>query len=683
MTLSVVGVPTGTPVTVNLTAETPTAVSESVVGGPGFALTLPAGRYGVTAEAAVGNGSVVYRSPTAVNATVAFGAASARITVNVLPEVKAKGSLTLPKKIVATNVTISFASSALTVSANGTAFLTGFRITTGNYTAHVNGTNLTAGLRYANVTYVNVAENGAISPTLVLNRAAVTLSGSLLAANGTALRLTTPVTLVSGSGSTIVAPATSGSFSAILPPNGTYSVEVNTTVTTSGLNGSVQETWATAPGSSCVVGASDSACSVNLVGTLLPAWFNGSLVRTVGGSTVPGTLRLVGPYPSTAVTILNATNGTFAALLATGTYHVYASASSGSAYATFGRTVVQSVARNITITLFPTWNAAISVVASGAPSQTVGAASVTVKDVFGDMTLFPDVALGTTLDVALPVGTYSVLATAPGTLHGFAGNATANATVVIRSGNVGSTLALAVPVETTATAVLTGSTSATVAAGGVATFAFSVRDTGNVPITVHPVGSPAFWNFTFTVGNVTLTPGGAAVSGEVRIGVPAGTVTNHPPVAISFQTTNGTTVGQVAPAPTVHVLPFYGVGIGPMSTDPVQVGASAAVVPFYLANRGNTPEQIALTVVNERALNALGWTTELTQNGTLTSSPVTLAGGANETFAINLTTTQTVFVPPGSVTISAAVTNISGSTASATIRVPTVTIHPGAARRST
>ncbi len=675
VTLSVVGVPTGTPVTVNLTGETPTAVTRSVVGGPSFTLTLPAGRYAVTAAGA--NGSVVYRSPAAVNATVAFGAASAHFTISVLPEVKAKGSLTLPKKIVPANVTVSFASPALTVSANGTAFLTGFRIAAGNYTAHVNGTNATAGLRYANVTYVNVAEDGAIAPTLVLNHAAVTLSGTLVAPNGTTLKLTTPVTLVGGSGTTIVTPASAGSFSAVLPPNGTYSVEVNTTVATSGPNGSIEETWATAPDTSCAVSASDSACSVALVGTVLPAWFNGSLVRSAGGGTVPGTLRLVGPYPSTSVTTLNATNGTFAALLPTGTYRVYAVASSGSAYAAFGRALVQPNARSITITLFPTWNAAISVVASSAPSQTVNAAAVTVKDAYGDMTLFPDVAMGTTLDLALPIGTYSVLATAPGTLHGFAGNATANATVVIRSGNVGATLALAVPVETTATAVLSGSTSATVSAGGAATFAFSVRDTGNVPITVHPVGSPAFWNFTFTIGNVTLEPGGAAVSGEARIGVPAGTVTNHAPVAISFQTTNGTTVGQVTPAPTVHVLPFYGVGIGPTPTDPVQVGASAAVVPFYLVNRGNTPEQIAIAVVNERALNSLGWTTALTQNGTLTSSPVTLEGGANETFAINLTTSQTVFVPPGSVTVSATVTNITGSTASATIRVPVAALHPG------
>src|SRR5208282_1533888 len=111
---------------------------------------------------------------------------------------------------------------------------------------------------------------------------------------------------------------------------------------------------------------------------------------------------------------------------------------------------------------------------------------------FGDLIRYPSVALGTVLNVALPLGTFFASATAAGTLHGIASNATANATIHIVSGNVGATLALAVPVQATVVGAVVGPTSATVSAGGSATFSFSVRSSGNVPVTVHPVGSPAF-----------------------------------------------------------------------------------------------------------------------------------------------------------------------------------------------
>jgi hypothetical protein len=37
-------------------------------------------------------------------------------------------------------------------------------------------------------------------------------------------------------------------------------------------------------------------------------------------------------------------------------------------------------------------------------------------------------------------------------------------------------------------------------------------------VTVHPVGTPSYWTFNFSVGNVTLLPGstGNVVSGEAR-----------------------------------------------------------------------------------------------------------------------------------------------------------------------
>ncbi|HLN51996.1 MAG TPA: carboxypeptidase regulatory-like domain-containing protein [Thermoplasmata archaeon] len=675
VTLTVEGLPAGTVVTVNLSGESPTAVNRSYTGGPTFSFSLPPGTYGVGARAVIGNGTLVYLPSSTLSTTIPFGAVSTHLTLLLLPEVLAKGSLHLPTSVAGANVTVSLASPALNVTVNGTAFASGFRIAPGNYTATINGTSTSAS--YGNVTFVNVAADGAITPTLVLNRAAVTLSGSLVEANGTSFTRSTTVTLVNAGGATIVKTARSGSFSAVLPPNSVYSVYASATTAVAGPNGSVDESWTTSPGAQCSVGPGDSTCTVTLVGTVLPAWFNGSLVRPGVAGTMPGTLRLVGPYPSLDVQVVNATNGSFSEQLVPGSYSVYAVADRGATFATFGRALVLPSSGNFTIALLPTWNAAISVVASGAASQTVGPATVTVNYAFGDFIRYPSVALGTVLNVALPLGTYFANATAAGTLHGFASNATANATIHIVSGNVGATLALGVPVQATVVGAVVGPTSATVSAGGSATFSFSVRSSGNVPVTVHPVGSPSFWSFNFSIGNVTLSPGGAAISGEVRVTVPAGTVVAHAPVAISFELSNGTSAGTVSPAPTVVVLPYYGVGIGVAPTLPVEVGSDRILLPFYVANLGNTPETVSLSVVNSYSLAAKGWAAKFTElSGPLNSSVVTEAAGSNTSYLVNLTTTETIFLPPGSVTVSATVTNVTGTySSSVTLTVPPVALR--------
>ena len=674
VTLTVEGLPAGTIVTVNLTGESPTAVNRSYTGGPTFSFTLPPGTYGVGARAVIGNGTLVYLPPSKLSTTIPFGAVSTHLTLFLLPEVLAKGSLHLPTSVAAANVTVSLASPVLNVTVNGTAYTSGFRIAPGNYTATINGTS-TSG-RYGNLTFVNVPPDGGITPTLVLNQAAVTLSGSLVETNGTSFTHSTTVTLVNSDGATIVTTARGGTFSAVLPPNSAYSVFASATTAVAGLNGSVQESWTTSPGARCSVGAADSTCRVTLVGTVLPAWFNGTLVRPGVPGTMPGTLRLVGPYPSLNVQVVNATNGSFSEQLAPGSYAVYAVGDRGATFATFGRALVLPSSGNFTIELLPTWNAAISVVSSGATSQTVGPATVTVNYAFGDFVRYPSVALGTVLNVALPYGTYSVNATAAGTLHGIPSNATASATIQILSGNVGVTLALGVPAEGTVVGTLVGPASATVSAGGSATFSFSVRSSGNVPVTVHPVGSPAFWSFNFSIGNVTLTPGGAAISGEVRVTVPAGTVVAHAPLAISFELSNGTSAGTVSPAPTVRVLAYYGVAIGVAPTLPVEVGSNRILLPFYVANLGNSPESVALSVVNSYSLGVKGWAAKFTElSGPLNSSVVSAAAGSNTSYLVNLTTTATIFLPPGFVTLSATVTNVTGTySSSVTLKVPPVAV---------
>jgi dolichyl-phosphooligosaccharide-protein glycotransferase len=679
VSLSVLGVPTGTPVTVNFTAASATAVSRSLTGGPAFSFGLAPGNYSVVGGTSAPNGTVLYRTPSAVNVTIPAGAASARITLRTVPEEIAKGTLSLPKKIVPANVTVSLASPELNVSVNGTRFTEGFRIAVGNYTVRFNGTNATAGLRYANLTYVDVGPDGSILPTLVLNRPAVTLSGSFVVASGAALNVTPPVTLTNtATGATVTVIGSDGAFSVVLPPNGTYSVRANTTVLATAANGTVDETWSSVPGATCSVGSVASTCSIELVGTIAPAWFNGTVVRPGVAGAVPASLHLTGPYPSTDVTVLNATNGTFSALLAPGTYRVYGVATGGAELAGFGRALVLPSSGSFTLDLLPSWSAEIVVDSSGAPSQTVGAANVTVRDGFGDWVVFPSVNLGTTLRVVLPVGTYTVNASAPGTLHGFAGTAVASATVDLLSGNAGVSLPLAVPVSQTVVATLVAPTGATVATGASATFSYSLRDVGNAPVTVHGSGSPAFWNFTFSVPSVTLEPGGPSATGEVRVVVPAGTLTDHVPVAVTFENGNGTKVGTLSPAPTVNVLPYYGVAVARVPTDPVEVGTSRVLVTVYLANRGNTQESIRMSVTNLKTLGDLGWSVAITTSaGSTVSFPQNLAGGGNNTYLVNLTTSATVYAPPGSVAISATVVNGSGAVSSTTIAIPTGAVQPG------
>ncbi len=679
VSLRVLGVPTGTPVTVNFTAASATAVSRSLTGGPAFSFGLAPGQYAVVAGTSAPNGTVLYRTPSVVNVTIPFGGAAVPITLHALPEIHAKGTLSLPKKIEPANVTVSLASPELNVTVNGTTYTDGFRIAAGNYTVRFNGTNATADLHYANLTYVEVEPDGGILPTLVLNRPAVSLLGSFEAANGSKIEVTPTVTLRNtATGATVVATGSSGTFSVVLPPNGTYSVAANTTQLTTAANGSVEETWSSVPGATCSVGATDSTCSVELVGTIDPAWFNGTVVRPGLAGTIPSSLRLTGPYPSDNVTLLNATNGTFSVRLAPGTYRAYAVASDGAEFSGFGQFLVLPSSGAFTIDLLPSWTVAITVGSSGAPTQTVGVPNVFVRNGLGDWVVYPSVNVGATVNVVLPIGTYTVNASAPGTLHGFGGTAVASAGVSLVSGNTAVSLALAVPLSQTVVATLVGPTSATVATGGSATFSYSVRDTGNVPVTVYAGGSPAFWNFSFSVPSVTLEPGGPSASGDFRVVVPAGTLTDHVPVAVSFTTANGSTVGKLTPAPTVNVLPYYGVAVGRVPTDPVEVGTARVLVTIYLANRGNTAESVRLTIGNLRTLNDLGWSVAITNaSGSTVSFPVDLSGAGNNTYVVNLTASAAVYVPPGSVAISATVANESGTVASTTIAIPTGSVQPG------
>ena len=198
-------------------------------------------------------------------------------------------------------------------------------------------------------------------------------------------------------------------------------------------------------------------------------------------------------------------------------------------------------------------------------------------------------------------------------------------------------------------------------------------------MTVHPVGSPAYWGFTFSIGNVTLLPGasGGTVTGTVVIDVPALTPSVHPGVVISFELVNGTSIGSFSP--TINVVAYYGLAAGATSSSPPQVGIDHAIVPFYLSNTGNVLESVRLSVVNAQQLAAQGWSVSFRSiSGALSSNVVSVDAYTNTTYSVNLTSTSSIFLPIGEVTVQGSVLNQSGAVqAIAELPVPIATFTTG------
>ena len=676
VTLRVLGLPSGTSVTVNLTAETATAVNRTLFGGPTFSFSAAPGRYTLVVSGAVGSGGVVYLPPSFVSATIPVGASSSNITLTVLPQVNAVGLLGLPSGVEAQNVTIALSSAAQNVTVNGLAFEDGFRITPGAYSAYAS-VNL-RGTNYSSLSRVTVSAAGSIAPTITLSVAGPTLVGTVRNATGILVPLNTTAFLVAPSGAAASVPVSSGSFSISLNPSTTYSVFVNGTSRVSGPNGSYEQSWTTRTGAACSLGSSSTTCSVPLVGTPVSVWLNGTLTASGVPGPVPGTVRLVGPYPSTNVTMLSTTSGAFTVRLLPGAYSLYAAG--GGATPTLGNLstvlALPSQPGYVTVSLSPSWVDTISVAPPPSGVAGLGPITVTITNVLGTRAVYSGLVPNSPFAVSLPAGTYVVQATASGSLGGIPTNASGRTTVTILNGNVGTVVSLAYALSTQVSGTLVGPSSATVTAGHNVSFAFSVRNTGNVPVTVTPVGSPSYWTFSFTFTNVTLQPGatGSTASGEVRIWVPWGTPVVHPGVTIQFETANGTVVGSVSPAPVVSVVGYYGVAAGASSTSPT-VSPTSVLVPFYVQNTGNQGETVVATVADLARIQGLGWTASFSSSTLPNEISQYLAAGANVTWDVNLTASSAVFVPPGSVTVALSVVNATGSISSVVVlKVPVVSV---------
>jgi dolichyl-diphosphooligosaccharide--protein glycosyltransferase len=675
VSLQVVGLPAKTSVTVNVTGETVGAVDLTLTGGPSFTFALPPGTYGVGARAEIGHGTTVYLPASLLNTTIPLGATYSNLTLVVVPEINASGKLTVPAGLTVADATVSLASPILNLTVGGTAYTKLFRATPGVYTATVTATEDRT--TYASVTRVTLNANGTVEPPLVLAQQGLSATVDLLAPSGSLLSVNTTVTLVTPGGLTIVESSIAGSVSATVPL-GTYGVEANFTTLTSGRNGTYFTDWTTSPSATCTFTTTTSLCSVTMVGTPVVVDVRGALVPAGGRSPVAGTVQLVGPYPSTNVTVVPAVDGTFSVALSPGAYDLYAVSTATPYLAALGKLLaLPTTVQTVTIPLGATWTDALHLTVEGSSGVTVGPANVSVRDVFGDVTRFTDLSVGTVLDLALPPGTYGMSADASGSRNGVPGTASGSVTVSMAAGNAVTELDLSVPLAATVSATLAGPGSVSVAAGRPVTFDFQVHASGNVPVTFYPVGSPSGWDFAFSFGNVTLTPG-ANLSGEVRVTVPAGTAVDHAPVNIVFDLANGTEAGAVSPAPVVNVLAYYGLSAGTSSGSPPEVGSDQAILPFYVVDSGNTAETVQLSVVDAARLASYGWTTSFTSTSAQPHPGLfSLSAGQNLSVSLNLSAaTASVQLPPGSVTVQVSVTSPKGSiTSSVVLAVP----RPGVA----
>ena len=677
--LVLVGLPAGTTATVNFTAESSTAVGRTITGVSPFSLTLSPGVYGVGALAKITGSTSVYLPPSILSTTIPLGATYSNLTLLLIPKITSKGTLVLPSGVSPATVNVTLSSSTLgNLTVNGTTYTQGFYAAPGEYSVSASYTS--SGTNYTNLTRVTAYANGTISPSIRIDTAGIALEGTFQSGTAT-IPLTTSVAVVASTGARTTAPATNGRFSVTVPPGGDYAIFANGTLLASGPNGSFYRAYHVAPGARCT--ANGTACTVPVVGVDVPWWLNATVASSGLTSPLAGTATLVGPYPYANVTVVPYSGGSFSVRVAPGAYSVYVNGTgAANGLATFGSALALPSVRTATaLTLVPTWVATVSASGPGGSWSGVSAVTLALRNAAGQRIVFPDLAPGASVSFPVPAGTYVASASAVGSVYGTTVNLTGSVPAAVVRGNVAFTVPLSYPISYSVAGTLVGPASATLRAGSNATFAFTVRATGTSPVTITPVGTPSFWTFTFNFASATLVPGptGTILAGEVTVHVPAGTAVAHPGVTIEFEAPNGTVVGSVAPTPTIHVVPTYGVVVGAPSTTASEIGVDHLLQPFYVVNTGNTLETVAFSVVNEAQLATAGWKAVIVAGTTAAAASVSLAAGQNETLHVQLNATSAIFLPPGAVVVNAEVLNVTGSvSASAKIPIPLATVHPSA-----
>jgi len=673
--VSLSGLPTGVTFHLNATAFGTPAQSRTATGGSSFAVSLAPGRYNLTGWAPPSSGIGVYLPPQSINLTLPLGAGVVPLSVQLYHQVKTKGQLTLPSGLSASAVRIKIYAPPFNFTVSGTTFEQGFLVAPGTYSAY--GSAAVGGKNYSSLTQLTVNATGVVTPALTLGDG-VTLSAILRGASGGFVNVTTPVYWTGPDRSTVYSMAVNGTVSLVLPGLAAYTPSLNVTVATSVAGILRYTTYTVVPGTSCSLSSSASQCSIPLTVTYRLADLAGQFYWNGAPVTLSGTVRLMGPYPSSNVTTISTSSGTFTVEVLPGVYTLYATAGSGSGVvASLSQVTVPFSSTNVTVDLGGAWTDTLTIAApaglSAAPS-----ANVTWTDAAGVAWTTAAVSLGSAQSWVLPPGTWTV--TANGTVSAFGRSvfALATATVSLLSGNQATNLLLS-PQYIPAVTLATGAPdSATVPDGGSATFSFTVRNTGDEPVTVRFYGDPAGWNFTFSPATMTLGVGAGNSSGggTVRIQVPYGTATNHAPVVLGavLVSTPSKVVGTASPAPTVSIVPVPGISV---TADPSQgpsVTTMGATLHFLVTNTGNTPYSAYVNVLNSAQLEQYGWSIQLITGGLIAGPSIAVSPGQSVSFSVDLST-KTYAQPPGAVVVQALDLASSGSVvASADLPVPTVSV---------
>jgi asparagine N-glycosylation enzyme membrane subunit Stt3 len=678
LSVTVNGLPSGTTATVNFTALGSPGQSTVKVGGSNLAFSIVPGSYRVTAWARPTNGSGLLLPATTLNLSIPLGSPSANFAFTLIQQVRAAGDLVLPTDVLNTSVTVRLTSPRMDATVNGATFEKGFYLAPGTYSVYATAPNSGNGT-VATMTSVVVNATGHLSRAISLTTLGVPLAGSLVTSTGAPLNATVVLNLSGPSGVTTTITATGGHFTATLPPNATYPVHANATVLLPESDGTAYVALSVAPSFvGCVVGAGPNAtCFVPFVTTTIPTTVSGTLQAAGFSSAVSGTVEFIGPYPSTNATFVDASAGGFSTSLLPGNYSIYATAAGGIPYANVSSAIVTTTAvSGLTVHLLPTWTDSVTIVP---PTRSQAQfATLTITAPGGTILAFANEPTGSSIPVELPAGIYQVASSTTGVPYGVVVNATASLTVALLDGNAATVLALAYQFTSTVDFTTVAPTTVTVPAGSTVTFAFTIRNTGNEPENLTFIGSPAYWNFTFLPSSVRLGVLGqnSSVGGEVRIVVPAGTDTLQP--SVQLEAVNAVTkapVGFAQPVPTISILPVLGLSLGPTTSVGPAIAPYRASLPFYVLNSGNLYEATTLTVADAAALASIGWTAVIQKGTSVAPEPNELAPGSNSTFTVLLTSPAHQALPPGTVTVSATVSNLSGGLSrTLTLSVPKLTV---------
>ncbi|MCI4353221.1 MAG: carboxypeptidase regulatory-like domain-containing protein [Thermoplasmata archaeon] len=669
LNVAVSGLPSGGTLHLNATALSAPAQSQTASGGAAISLSLAPGSYQITAWAPPPSGVGVYVPPQPVNLTLPLGSGTVNLGLQLYRQVTTHGTLNLPTGVAASSVHLRVYSPPFNLTVNGTVYESGFLLAPGVYSVY--GSAVVVGVNYSALTHISVNATGVATPTVSIS-GGTALSARLVGADQQLINLTAPVYWTGPDGSQLYSVAVGGVVSLNLPgasTNLTYVPSLHVTVPTTA-NGVLRyATYDVVVGTACSVGVSASRCTVPLTVSYQAAALAGQFFWNGAPLTLSGTVRLMGPYPSLAVTIVSTTSGSFTAAVVPGIYTLYATGGSGSGFvAALSKITVPFPSANITVPLAPAWSDVLTLnPPSGIPTAATG--NVTWTDVRGLSWTAPGSPVGSPQTWVLPQGVWKVSANATASPYGRAAVTLANSTVSLLSGNQATNLALTPQFSPAVTLATLVPDSATVPDGGSATFAFTVQNTGDEPVTFRFFGDPAGWNFTFTPATMTLGvgPGNSTGGGTVRIQVPYGTATNHAPVVLGavLLSNPSRTIGTALPAPTVSIVPVPAIAVAPQSGQGTAVAPSSASVHFVVVNTGNTPYTAQVSVLNTVQLVQLGWTVQLREGAV--AAPPTFSISPSESIAFTVVLSTSAYAqPPGSVIVQARDLNSSGNIVAST-----------------